>query len=130
MRRPSLTLLAAKNGSVFKPGFFFPSLWSCRRASGAIKQYSKGQLPPPFPFKKSRVVCLEMLHRQKTYKALVSIVLMCGMLKKYTQKGWGERVPTGSKTVGPLSLQAYRPMWDRLFLLILLGKGSGGRREH
>lgn len=65
-------------------------------------------------------MCLELLHRQKTYKALVSIVLMCGTLKKYTQKGWGERVPPGSKTVGPLSLQAYRPMWDNLFLLILL----------
>lgn len=65
-------------------------------------------------------MCLELLHRQKTYKALVSIVLMCGTLKKYTQKGWGERVPPESKTVGPLSLQACRPTWDSLFLLILL----------
>lgn len=29
-------------------------------------------------------------------------------------------MPPGSKTVGPLSLQAHRPSWDSLFLLILL----------
>lgn len=29
-------------------------------------------------------------------------------------------MPPGSKTVGPLSLQAHRPTWDSLFLLILL----------
>lgn len=102
MRRLSLTLLATKNGSVFKPWCFFPSLWSCRRASGAIKYYSKGQLPPPFPFKKSRVVCLELLHRQKTYKALVSIVLMCGTLKKNTHKRGGESgCLQGAKLWGP-----------------------------
>lgn len=118
MRRLSLTLLATKNGSVFKPWCFFPSLWSCRRASGAIKYYSKGQLPPPFPFKKSRVVCLELLHRQKTYKALVSIVLMCGTLKKIHTKGVGRAGASREQNCGapfPPSLQTYEG-----FLLILL----------
>lgn len=118
VRRLSLTLLATKNGSVFKPWCFFPSLWSCRRASGAIKYYSKGQLPPPFPFKKSRVVCLELLHRQKTYKALVSIVLMCGTLKKIHTKGVGRAGASREQNCGapfPPSLQTYEG-----FLLILL----------
>lgn len=129
VRRLSLTLLATKNGSVFKPWCFFPSLWSCRRASGAIKYYSKGQLPPPFPFKKSRVVCLELLHRQKTYKALVSIVLMCGTLKKIHTKGVGRAGASREQNCGapfPPSLQTY----EGFLLAQAKAVEVGGSTEH
>lgn len=58
-----------------------------------LKRYGKGQLPPPFPFQKNlpELCALELLHRQKTYNAVVSIVLMCGTLKKKnTHKRGGE----------------------------------------
>lgn len=74
---------------------FFPSLWSHRRASRAIKMVKQRTAPSPFPLSKNlpELCAVELLHRQKTYNAVVSIVLMCGTLKKKIHtKGVGRMV--------------------------------------
>lgn len=64
-------------------GFFFSlPCGHIEERAVQLKECSKGRLPPPFPFQKKKLCALELLHRQKTYNAVVSIVLMCGTFEK------------------------------------------------
>lgn len=60
---------------------------------------------PCFPLAKTPPEwrALELLHRQKAHNAVVGVLLILSLIttKKYTQKGWGERLPPGSKRWGP-----------------------------